>query len=158
MILNLAIFTATVAAAKAKAAGNASLLRTIEHAVNEIEKAKYWAFDGTTLNLISTTSGQRFIIAADHTCYAYSKTCNHLVARRLMVRYFENLAAADTQRAKLIADVEKAWHRARPFAAISWPLYQIFGVTRLDALTADQLQQIYDAITRHSAPIQQARS
>jgi len=153
MILNTAIFTATVAAAKAKCAGNAALLRAIDRAVTEIEKAKYWSFADGVLTIISTTSSKRYVIGDDHTCAARSKTCKHLVARRLMQRYFEDLAAADTQRAALIADVEKAWHRARPFAAICEPLRQIFGVSKLDALNVEQLQQVYGAITRHAAPV-----
>ena len=162
MILNTAIFNQTVAAAKTKAAGNASTLRAIDRAVIEIEKAKYWSFADGVLTIISTTSGERYVIGDDHTCPARSKTCKHLVARRLMVRYFEALAVADAkpqsapvadERAQLIADVKKAWHRARPFAAISWPLHQIFGVAKLDALNVDQLHQVYGAIARHAAPV-----
>lgn len=153
MIINTAIFTATIETAKAECAGNASLLRSIKRAVIEIEKAKYWSFADGVLTIISTTSGERYVIGDDHTCPARSKTCKHLVARRLMVRYYEALAAADTQRAALVADVESAWKKARPFAAISWPLHQIFGVTELAALNVDQLQQVYGAITRHAAPV-----
>jgi len=58
------------------------------------------------------------------------------------------------ERAALVADVKAAWHRARPFAAISWPLRQIFGVTELAALNVEQLKQVYGAITRHDAPPQ----
>lgn len=161
-ILNTAIFTATVAAAKAKCAGNAALLRSIDRAVTEIEKAKYWSFADGILMIISTTSGERYVIGDDHTCPAQSKTCKHLVARRLMQRYYEALAAADAKPqaapvaedlAALIASVEKAWKVARPFSAISWPLHQIFGVTELAALNVEQLQQVYGAITRHAAPV-----
>lgn len=153
MILNSSIFTATVTAAKAKSADNPALLSAIDHAVIEIERAKYWSFADGILTIISTTSDTRYVIGDDHTCIARSKICKHMVSRRLMLRYFENLAAADTQRAALIADVERAWHRARPFAAISWPLHQIFGVTKLDALNVEQLQSVYASITRHAAPI-----
>ncbi len=88
MILNTAIFTATVQAAKAKAAGNASILRAIDRAVIEITKAPYWSFADGVLTLISSTSGE---------CPARSKHCKHLVARRLMVRYHEALASADAK-------------------------------------------------------------
>lgn len=152
MILNLAIFTATVAAAKAKCAGNPALLCAIKRAVIEIEKAKYWSFADGILTIISTTSGERYVIADTHTCATRSKTCKHLVARRLMQRYFEALAVA-ADRAQLIADVESAWKKARPFATITWPVYQIFGVRELDALNVDQLRSVYASITRYSAPV-----
>lgn len=148
MILNTQIFTATVADAKAKCAGNAALLRAIDRAVIEIERAKYWSFADGVLTIISTTSGERYVIGDDHTCPARSKACKHLVARRLMVRYFGALAEADTQRAALIADVEKAWHRARPFASITWPLYQMFGVRELAAVSNDNLKRIHAALQR----------
>lgn len=117
MIINTKIFNQTVATAKAKCAGNAALLRSIDRAVTEIEKAKYWSFADGVLTIISTTSGERYVIDDTHTCPARSKTCKHLVARRLMQRYYEALAAAAPvadERAVLIADVERAWHRARP--------------------------------------------
>jgi hypothetical protein len=102
------------------------------------------------------------VIGDDHTCPARSKTCKHLVARRLMQRYYEALAVADAKpqaapvaddRAALIAEVERAWHRARPFASITWPVYQIFGVRELDALSVEQLQSVHASITRHAAPV-----
>lgn len=157
MILNLAIFTATVAAAKTKAAGNASILRAIDRAVIEIEKAKYWSFADGVLTIISTTSGERYVIGDDHTCAARSKTCKHLVARRLMVRYYEALAAADAKpqaapvaddRAQLVADVKKAWHRARPFASLDYAVRQLFGSTPLEALPANKLKEITAALQR----------
>lgn len=157
MIINSKIFTATIAAAKAKCAGNAALLRSIDRAVVEITKAPYWSFDGQTLVIISTTSGERYTITDDHVCPARSKTCKHLVARRLMQRYYEALADADAapqaapvaeDRAALIADVEKAWHRARPFASITWPLLQMFGTRDLNAVSNDNLKRIHAALQR----------
>jgi hypothetical protein len=44
MILNTQKWQETIKAAKAKSAGNAALLRAIERAVVEIEKAVYWSF------------------------------------------------------------------------------------------------------------------
>ena len=79
MILNTQIFNQTVAAAKAKCAGNASLLRAIERAVVEIERAKYWSFADGVLTIISTTSGKRYVIGDGHTCEAQSKHWKHLV-------------------------------------------------------------------------------
>ena len=157
MILNSSIFTATVTAAKAKAAGNASILRAIDRAVVEIEKAKYWSFADGILTIISTTSGQRYVIGDDHTCPAQSKTCKHLIARRLMQRYYEALAVADAKpqaapvaddRAQLIADVKKSWHCARPFASLDYAVRQVFGATTLDTLPVESLKQIIAALQR----------
>ncbi len=155
MILNTAIFNQTVIAAKAKAAGNASILRAIDRAVVEIERAKYWSFADGVLTIISTTSGKRYVIGDDHTCEAQSKTCKHRIARLLMVRYYERLAAEPVkaapvadERAKLIADVEKAWRKARPFASLSYAVRQVFGSTPLEALPVESLKQITVALSR----------
>lgn len=155
MIINTKIFTATVTAAKAKCAGNAALLRAIDRAVIEIEKAKYWSFADGVLTIISTTSGERYVIDDTHTCPARSKTCKHLCARRILQRYYEALAAADAapqvapvaeDRAALLLAVEKAWKVARPFASITWPLYQMFGVRDLNAVSNDNLKRIHAAL------------
>lgn len=50
------------------------------------------------------------------------------------------------ERETLIADVEAAWHRVRPFASIADSLRQAFGVTKLDTLTVEQLKQILAAL------------
>lgn len=50
------------------------------------------------------------------------------------------------ERETLIADVEAAWHRVRPFASIADPIRQVFGVTKLDSLTVEQLKQILAAL------------
>ena len=60
--------------------------------IAEIEKARYWSFDGSTLTLQSTTSGRLYRIGDAHTCEARSGTCKHRAARRLMLRYNERLA------------------------------------------------------------------
>lgn len=160
MILNTAIFLATVAAAKAKSARSPAILRAIDRAVVEIERAKYWSFADGILTIISTTSGERYVIGDTHTCPAQSKTCKHLVARRLMQCYFERLAEADAkpttpqatpvadERAQLVADVESAWRKARPFASITWPLLQMFGVRELSAVGNDDLKRIHAALQR----------
>ena len=49
-------------------------------------------------------------------------------------------------RESLIADVEAAWHRVRPFASIADSIRQAFGVTKLDTLTVEQLKQILAAL------------
>lgn len=94
MILNTKIFTATIAAAKAKCAGRADCQRAIDRAVIEITKAAYWSFDGETLTIQSTTSHKMYRIDAAHTCEARTKHCKHSVARLLMVRYTERLKGA----------------------------------------------------------------
>jgi hypothetical protein len=94
MILNSAIFTATVLAAKTAAANRPDVLRASDRAVIEIQKAAYWSFDGETLAIQSTTSKKLYRVDADHTCEARSKVCKHHVARLLMVRYSERLSAA----------------------------------------------------------------
>lgn len=108
MILNTAIFTATIETARTKCNGNAPLLRAINRAVIEIERAKYWSFADGVLTLISTTSGKRYVIDAAHSCDAHSRTCKHLVARRLMQCYFERLAAVDAKPATPPAPVVAA--------------------------------------------------
>lgn len=92
MILNTALFNQTVEAAKAKVTGNASLLRAIDRAVVEIEKSKYWSFDGQTLTIQSTTSRKLYRVDSAHTCDARTKHCKHNIARLLMARYTERLA------------------------------------------------------------------
>lgn len=93
MILNTVIFTATVLAAKAKAANRPDVLRAIERAVHEITRASYWAFADGTLSIQSTTSKKLYRVDADHVCEARSKTCKHHIARLLMIRYAERLRA-----------------------------------------------------------------
>lgn len=92
MLLNTAIFNQTVETAKAKAAGNAYILRAIDRAVTEINKSKYWAWDGKTLRLLSTTSSKLYIIDENHTCES-KKVCKHRIAARLIQRYQERLSA-----------------------------------------------------------------
>jgi hypothetical protein len=91
MILNTRIWTETINAAKAAASTSPAWLRAIDRAVIEIEKAKYWAFDGDTLTIISTTSGKMYHINDAHTCEAKGGICKHRAARRLMMRYTERL-------------------------------------------------------------------
>jgi hypothetical protein len=96
MLLNMTIFNAVIAAAQAKAAGNAALLRAIERAATELNRAKYWAYDSTVnvLKLQSTTNPELYTVDDQHVCAATTnghKQCKHLVARRLMQRYAEAL-------------------------------------------------------------------
>jgi hypothetical protein len=92
MILNTQIFNQVVAAAKAKAANSPAWLRAINRAVIEIQRARYWAFDGETLAIESTTSRKLYRVDAAHTCEARNGVCKHRAARRLLQRYTEALA------------------------------------------------------------------
>jgi hypothetical protein len=94
MILNTRIWQETIEAAKAAASNSPAWLRAIERAVIEIEKARYWAFDGDTLTIISTTSSKMYHINDAHTCEAKGGICKHRAARRLMMRYTERLNAS----------------------------------------------------------------
>jgi hypothetical protein len=94
MILNTQIWQDTINAAKAAASTSPAWLRAIERAVIEIEKAKYWAFDGQTLTIQSTTSKKLYRVDENHTCEARGGICKHRGARRLIQRYTERLHAA----------------------------------------------------------------
>lgn len=56
MILNSQIWQQTIETARTKSAGNAALLRAIDRAVVEIEKAVDWSFVAGVLRIQSTTS------------------------------------------------------------------------------------------------------
>jgi hypothetical protein len=92
MLLNTSIWQATIEAAKDAASSSPAWLRALNRAIAEIEKARYWAFDGSTLTIISTTSGKTYRIAEQHACEARGNVCKHRAARRLMMRYAERLA------------------------------------------------------------------
>ncbi len=96
MILNTSIWSQTITAAKSAAATSPAWLRAIERAVIEIERSRYWSFDGATLTIISTTSKKTYKIDENHTCEAVANghtACRHRAARRLMLRYTERLNA-----------------------------------------------------------------
>lgn len=95
MILNTAIFTATVNEARAKAAGHPAWLRAIDRAVIEIERARYWSFADGVLTIISTTSGKRYVVDDTHECEAKG-ICKHRAARRLLTLYFAKLSGSVT--------------------------------------------------------------
>lgn len=157
MILNTAIFTATIEAAKTKAANNPAVLRAIDRAVVEIQKAKYWAFDGNTLTIQSTTSSTIYRVDAAHTCPAQSKICKHHIARLLMVRYSERLASVEqapppplaNESKSLIAEIEATWRAEgyTPFA-IATGLVRRFGVNHLSLVPLPYLHQLRAAQVR----------
>jgi len=115
MILNTRIWNETINAAKSAAADSPAWLRAIERAVIEIEKSKYWSFDGATLVIISTTSKKTYRIDENHTCEAVANghaACRHRAARRLMQRYTERLnaqpaPAAAAPASRLVRRVER---------------------------------------------------
>jgi len=96
MLLNSKIWNETITTAKAAASTSPAWLRAIERAVVEVGKAKYWAFDGQTLTLQSTTSKKLYRVDKSHSCEACANghsACKHRAARRLMLRYTERLNA-----------------------------------------------------------------
>ena len=100
MILNSQIWQETIETAKAKSADNAALLRAIDRAVIEIERALYWSFVAGVLRIQSTTSKKLYVVDDAHTCEATAnghKFCKHTIARRLMLRYSERLAASELE-------------------------------------------------------------
>lgn len=116
MILNTAIFTATIEAAKTAAANRPEVLRAIDRAVVEIERAAYWSFADGVLTIKSTTSGEMYKVDASHDCPAHSKTCKHNIARLLMIRYNERLAAAPKPPAIVIEQTERGYRFTLPYA------------------------------------------
>ena len=97
MLLNSAIFAATIDAAKASASASPAWLRAIDRAVIEIERSPYWSYADGTLTLISTTSNKTYKIDESHTCEAKNGICKHRAARKLIQRYLERLAAVDAK-------------------------------------------------------------
>src|SRR5262245_42660852 len=95
MILNTLIWQQTVNAAKAAAANNPAWVRAIDRADLEIRKSRYWAFDGQSLTIQSTTSKKFYRVGPGaHTCEAKGGVCKHRACLRLMQRYTERLHAA----------------------------------------------------------------
>ena len=97
MILNTQIWRQTIEAAKSAASTSPAWLRAIERAVIEIERSRYWSFDGSTLVIQSTTSKKLYHIDENHTCEACANghtACKHRASRRLIQRYTERLHAA----------------------------------------------------------------
>lgn len=149
MILNHAIFAATIEAAKAKAEDRTEILRAIDRAVIEIQKAKYWAFNGDMLRIQSTTPSTIYKIDDAHDCPALSKVCQHCIARLLLIRYTERLAPTSEvievdARAATIACIEAAWEGKG--YTVGRALFRRFGVNQLSMLSDRTLNQITDAI------------
>lgn len=65
-------------------------LRAITRAVREVETTSFWALDGDTLIILSTLSGHYHRIEPNHRCRAIGP-CLHIVARRLLIRYSNQL-------------------------------------------------------------------
>ena len=150
MILNTSIFTATVIAAKIAAANRPDVLRAIERAVVEIQRAAYWSFADGVLTIQSTTSKKLYRVDAAHTCEAKSKCCKHSIARLLMIRYAERLAtvpvvAVADERADLLAKIEAAWAKYTCHQ-IGAGLIKRFGVNQLAMLPDYAVKQIAAAI------------
>jgi hypothetical protein len=161
MILNTKLFSETVEAAKQAASTSPAWLRAIRRAAYEIERAKYWSFDGSTLTIISASSGKLYKIADGHECDARGGVCKHRAARRLMVRYYEKLNAQPAQavhhalakiqaerieRARLIADINAKWTAKHPRQPIGLALLKHFGCNRLEMLALDSLEGVQRAL------------
>jgi len=152
MILNTQIWRATVEAAIAASSSSPAWLRAIERADTEIRKSRYWAFDGSTLTIQSTTSKKMYRIeAGNHTCEARGGICKHRACLRLMQRYTERLHAAPAlaksadERADLIADINRAWPTTWPPLAVE--LMARFRKNRLEMLDTDILRRVRLAIS-----------
>ena len=151
MILNTAIFTATIAAAKTAAANRPEVIRAIDRAIVEIQKAAYWSFADGVLTIQSTTSRKLYRVDAAHTCEAKSKCCKHHIARLLMIRYSERLATAPAvteadERAEAIKKIEKVWTGGPARYDLGRWLMRRFGVISLDMLPDRSIKQIAAAI------------
>jgi cobalamin biosynthesis Mg chelatase CobN len=126
MILNTRIFNSVVETARTKSANNPALLRAIDRAVCEINRSRYWAYDGkaNVLRIQSTTSRKLYIVDDAHTCEATAnghKACKHLVARRLLQRYTEACAASAVvcERSRVQNWSVKEGHAVREFARVN---------------------------------------
>ena len=154
MILNTRIWTETVNAAKAAASSSPQWLRAIDRAVVEIEKARYWAFDGSTLTIQSTTSKKMYRVSPGaHTCEARGGVCKHRACLRLMQRYTERLSASPVRPAReagerqtLIADINATWSRRFPGESLADNLMARFRVNALSLLNTDFLCRVLAAI------------
>src|SRR5262245_63973595 len=148
MILNTQIWNETVNAAKAAASSSPQWLRAIDRAVVEIEKARYWAFDGSTLTIQSTTSKKMYRVSPGaHTCEARGGVCKHRACLRLMQRYTERLSASPAEgREALIADIQTTWASRYPGESLADNLMARFRCNSLAMLNVDSLRRIQAAI------------
>jgi hypothetical protein len=151
MLLNTYIWSQTVAAAKAAASNNPAWTRAIDRADTEIRKSRYWAFDGSTLTIQSTTSKKMYRIeAGNHACEARGGICKHRACLRLMQRYTERLSAAPAlarsadERQTLIDSIKTAWPKTWPPLAVE--LMARFRRNKLEMLDTDMLRRVRLAI------------
>ncbi|HKQ76711.1 MAG TPA: hypothetical protein VJ810_23655 [Blastocatellia bacterium] len=153
MILNTQIWQQTVSAAKVAASNNPQWLRAIERADLEIRRSRYWAFDGSTLTIQSTTSKKLYRVDGNHTCDAIAnghKACRHRAARQLMIRYTERLNAAPLpakadakiERATLITEITATWARKYPRESLADNLMARFRCNNLSMLNTDFLRRV----------------
>lgn len=94
-LLKTQIFNQVIEIARTKSAGNPAMLRAIERAAVELQRSAYWAFDAQsgTLKLMSTTSKKLYVVTPGHCACEARTVCKHRVARQLLARYSEILAA-----------------------------------------------------------------
>lgn len=99
MLLNQAIWQATIAAALTLVGETSAWGRAIKRGAKEVERSAYWNYSAGKLTLRSTTSGKTYnITRGDHRCEATEKSgacCKHNAALRLLERYTERLQATE---------------------------------------------------------------
>jgi hypothetical protein len=161
-LIQLAAVTA-VAMAKAQATNQRAWVRAIEKAAEQLASNPYIAEQDGGL-LILSYSGETYHANGACQCKAYlnGRPCWHRAAAQLVKRYREAEAkaaaqvaapapmvetAATDERAKLIADIKAAHHRARPFESIGLKLHRLFGVTKLEDVSTDDLRKVLAALT-----------
>ena len=112
--INLVLFLAVVEAAKAKAAGNASWIRAIDKAAEQIRTNPYICEDGDGLMIQSATGSEVYHANGACQCKAFTKgmACWHRAAAQLVKRYRQ---AEATKKAE-----QTAQPVAKPVA--TWPI------------------------------------
>jgi cobalamin biosynthesis Mg chelatase CobN len=113
-LLKSDVFQAVVEAAQTKNQHNPAMLRAIERAVVEITRAAYWSFDGATLRLKSTTSKKLYVVTAGQCVCEARGVCKHRVARQLLQRYTESLAALASPARQTVAETAPLSATAQP--------------------------------------------
>jgi hypothetical protein len=99
MDINDKLFEQIVETAKLKAGGEARWVAAIDRAVKMLDGNPYIHLDGDELLVMSDTSLKTY--AANGSCqceaFAFGRICKHRIAARLLTRYFEALAARESE-------------------------------------------------------------
>jgi len=154
MTLNIQKFTAIVAAAKAKAAGNPRWLTAISKAADAIINNTWIITELFDCYAITTESGRTYFANGKCQCEAYRRDtpCKHRSAARLLDIYKETATpavslaqdVAASSRKELIIEITNVWPKTWP------PLYTEllarFGKSDLNQLDDDLLRRVRLAI------------